>query len=148
MMNDPSFQLYQRAVALNQIAEAAQNAFVDRRHERAGNGPVATRLQERMRAGLIAGTITECGHPSQPSVWLPAAPGLLRCNDCYADAWLEARFICGGCEKAITTGGAFVGLIDAQVMRDAVIIGPWLVVYCLCVDCQREDIGAPASSPG
>lgn len=138
-MIDPSMALYHKAVSLNQVAEVAQRRFAEAGYHWAGHGPVATRIGEQMRTALILDEIAGCGHPSVPAVWLPTAPELLRCVDCYGVAWLEARERCAGCEQSITTGDALVGLVEAQVLRNAVILGPWLVVYPLCVDCQRED---------
>jgi hypothetical protein len=138
---DPEMSaLYQKTVALNQIAESLQRAFLDAGCQWAGDGPVATRIGEQMRTALLHGEIASCGHRASPAVWLPTAPALLRCEACYAEAWLEARLQCAGCEKAITLGGPFVGIIPAQVASvSRLIMGPWLLTYTLCTDCQRED---------
>jgi hypothetical protein len=119
----------------------------------APDGPVAELLRGFTHR-YLAGDIGLCPHLSrsaQPSWWLPARPGRLRCLNCARNTTRtisRRRDRCDRCRRVRHPLQAGVVLTPPLVVEDvtggsATAVGPVAVIFQLCRDCQATTDAPP-----
>lgn len=150
--------LRDQAEAANERARNVYDIFIDGGCIRPGGGQISSGVLA-MLANLgnddrveycahLGGGPPADQHTARPGIWLPAVPEYLRCLDCAQHSFPGPssvdRYRCQGCGANSERVADVVGLLLAKVLdHPPRIVGPFIVAYTLCTDCQRVDAGGP-----